>query len=1121
MKPIQLKALLLEDSKSDALLLIREMKRGGFEVEYERIETAVGLNTALEKTKWDIILSDHSMPTFSAPEALTIIRQQKKLDTPFIIVSGTISEDIAVEAMKAGANDYFSKNKLARLVPAIERELQKSEERRRRRLAEQQLQKTEARFAKAFNASPVAIALTRLEDNEILSVNPGFIALFGYEQDEIIGKYGAELNLWTDAQQRRALVQTLHGSEAIKNVEVSLQHASGETVYALLSAEVIELDDEPCVLSFIQNITELKRRQEEILETKHLLEKIFASLGEAVFVVDPRTRTIVICNDAVKTVFGYEPEELVGQNTKVLHVNEEMYNQFKILGGFSLKSDERFHIEYQMRHKNGNIIFTENTVSLLDEEAGLPTRVVSVVKDITQKKESELRIQRANKRIKLLQDIAVTANEASTIEPVLQYAIEAVCSYTGWEIGHVFLGSQNGEEVLQSVPIWYLSNPELHDTFRQVTESSFAVADKGLTFKVWRTQKTQWLENVGSSPEFARREVAKQCGLRGGYAIPILAHYQIVGVLEFFSSQPPDEIARDVIEISIHIGSQVGRAVERQWATDKLRQYTERLELLRQVDQAILNSVHPGVIASSTLQQLKQLIPFYGASVVQFNYESDQATLLAIEIEDEHEFQVGDTMPMVPSPILEQLGKKRPYIVHSTDKATGLLDIERNITASHIKTYLAVPLISGDTLLGTLNLLSNEPNAFSEKTINVVMEVVAHLAVAIQNADLYQQVQQHANKLEQRVAERTAELQYQKERIETILRSSEDAILLLEQDGTILQANYSFRKIFGWEKGEVVGKPFSEAAHVADISLLDRAFQRVKEERKPQRIELTVCKPDGATFEVEALLSSVRSGQGEGQEFVCSLRDITIQKQIEEELRNALDKEKELNELKSSFTSMITHEFRTPLSIMKISTQTLIEYYDRLDESKRAEKLQLIDQQITRLTRLMDDVLLLGRGEQKGLSFDPDYIDLIALVDNVIEEVTTYQKGRIVSLECDEACHRAYVDKHLLLHILQNLVTNAFKYSPATSTVTVRLRCSAEAITLLVKDEGIGMPVDFQKNLFKMFNRANNVVEDYEGTGLGLAIVKRAVDSHGGTIEVESAEGKGTAVTVILPNLGS
>ena len=135
---IPLRVLLIEDSEDDAVLLLRELRYGGYEPVFERVDTAVAMNAALVRQTWDVIISDYSMPQFSAPAALTLL-QKKELDLPVIIVSGSIGENTAVALMKAGAHDFILKGNLARLVPAIERELRESGERRDRKRAEAQI----------------------------------------------------------------------------------------------------------------------------------------------------------------------------------------------------------------------------------------------------------------------------------------------------------------------------------------------------------------------------------------------------------------------------------------------------------------------------------------------------------------------------------------------------------------------------------------------------------------------------------------------------------------------------------------------------------------------------------------------------------------------------------------------------------------------------------------------------------------------------------------------------------------------------------------------------------------------------------------------------------------------
>lgn len=177
MKPIRV--LIVEDSEDDALLLLRELRRA-YDPQFERVATADQMRAALEKY-WDVIISDFSMPGFDGLDALQLL-QETKLDIPFIIVSGAIGEDIAVHAMKAGANDYVMKGKLARLVPAIERELREAESRQERRRAEMSL----AHLAAIVESSDDAIIGMAL-DGTVLSWNSGAERIYGYTEEEALG----------------------------------------------------------------------------------------------------------------------------------------------------------------------------------------------------------------------------------------------------------------------------------------------------------------------------------------------------------------------------------------------------------------------------------------------------------------------------------------------------------------------------------------------------------------------------------------------------------------------------------------------------------------------------------------------------------------------------------------------------------------------------------------------------------------------------------------------------------------------------------------------------------------------------------------------------------------------
>jgi two-component system, cell cycle sensor histidine kinase and response regulator CckA len=177
-----LHVLIVEDSEDDMLLLLRELRRGGYIVDYLRVETPIAMQAALDQQTWDIVIADYTLPGFSAPEALKLLQQQtdRRCDLPFIIVSGTIGEETAVAAMRAGAHDYLLKGNLARLVPAVERELREAEDRQKRHIAEQALRESEERFRQlSENMTESVFWMADPNAPQMIYVSPAYARIWG------------------------------------------------------------------------------------------------------------------------------------------------------------------------------------------------------------------------------------------------------------------------------------------------------------------------------------------------------------------------------------------------------------------------------------------------------------------------------------------------------------------------------------------------------------------------------------------------------------------------------------------------------------------------------------------------------------------------------------------------------------------------------------------------------------------------------------------------------------------------------------------------------------------------------------------------------------------------------
>ncbi len=182
----KLRVLIVEDSEDDTRLIVRSLRQGGYQPIYHRVETADEMRQQLEGNTWDIVLADYRMPRFSGLQALQLL-QETGVDLPFIIVSGTIGEETAVAAMKAGAHDYLMKSNLSRLAPAVERELREAEGRRRRRRAEEQVRENEARLRAIVGSMAEAMIVVDGE-NRVVVVNPAAEKLFGLSSDDLLNR---------------------------------------------------------------------------------------------------------------------------------------------------------------------------------------------------------------------------------------------------------------------------------------------------------------------------------------------------------------------------------------------------------------------------------------------------------------------------------------------------------------------------------------------------------------------------------------------------------------------------------------------------------------------------------------------------------------------------------------------------------------------------------------------------------------------------------------------------------------------------------------------------------------------------------------------------------------------
>lgn len=379
---------------------------------------------------------------------------------------------------------------------------------------------------------------------------------------------------------------------------------------------------------------------------------------------------------------------------------------------------------------------------------------------------------------------------------------------------------------------------------------------------------------------------------------------------------------------------------------------------------------------------------------------------------------------------------------------------------------------------------------------------------------------------ERKVAE--GSLRESEERFRQLMENINQVFWMLSpRSNQILYVSPAYEKIWGYSCQNLYEQPQSWlcAIHPDDRERVGAAFEKQAAGEQYLHEEYRIVRPDGAVRWICDRAFPIRNQLGEVYRIAGIAEDITERKQAEAEILNALARAKDLSELKTRFISMISHEFRTPLSTV-LSSADLLEYYLQKwpadKNEKKLEHIQRIQSAVANLTQLLEDVLFLGSAESGRLPFNPVWMELKQFCRELVDEMAICAScHHTLNFVSPGESVRACLDAKLLRQLLSNLLSNAIKYSPKGGAVRFELACQEGQAIFVIQDQGIGIPPEDLPRLFEPFHRAKNI-GTLPGTGLGLAIVKQCVDLHGGQVSVKSelAAGStpgGTVFTVALP----
>jgi PAS domain S-box-containing protein len=401
-KPEFLRILIVEDSEDDALLIIRELKKGGYNPVYERVETAATMKKALQEKLWNIILCDYKLPQFNAPSTIALLKETN-IDIPIIIVSGTIGEETAAECMRLGAQDYIMKNNLSRLCPAIARELKEAEVRNKHKLSEQALRESEEKYRTILEDMEEGYFEINLA-GDFTFVNDAECRNMGYSREELIGMNNRQ---YTDEENAKKAFQAFSNlyktGESCKVFDYEVTRKDGTKAIAELLISLVK-DSRGKPIGFrglSRHITERKRMEETLRQSEEKYRAMIETIQDGYFEVD-LAGNFTFVNDAQCKIVGTPREQMLGKNNRDYTSKEEAKRLYQLFSGIYRTGEPFSGFAFEFTKRDGTKAFQEVSASLIRDAQGKPIGFRGISRDVTERKLAEETLAKSEEKYRTI-----------------------------------------------------------------------------------------------------------------------------------------------------------------------------------------------------------------------------------------------------------------------------------------------------------------------------------------------------------------------------------------------------------------------------------------------------------------------------------------------------------------------------------------------------------------------------------------------------------------------------------------------------------------------------------------------------------------------------------------------
>jgi PAS domain S-box-containing protein len=717
---------------------------------------------------------------------------------------------------------------------------------------------------------------------------------------------------------------------------------------------------------------------------------------------------------------------------------------------------------------------------------------------------SELRS--VNKKLSILHDLSDILSSHSSLEDIATSIIEIFADAYYYEAGALWLVDKQYRK-LSVVGVWSQDGPEIID-FMNTTQNISFIAGEGIPGSVWQQGKFREILDLSAEREIIRLPLAQAAGIKSCFALPILGGGKILGVIELYTVRPDDKADSTLVQIARETGEKIGTFVEQKTSRADLQRKDFLLRGIAEATSYLLTSSDFSFAIQEAIITLGVITGVDRVSVYQCIDQEKDSVLMA-----ERKFTW--TKPVAEAGEIPDIFKSTiPFTAMPADWSDAVrqgrvISGEINdfswqeavyLSGFGINSLLLVPVMIENEAWGFItfdSFLAGQGWNINEESLLMAMSGTLGGAIARRRA--------------------MEELNASREQYRAIFNSIKEVIFQTDNLGHWTLLNPAWTEITGFSLDETLGRDFLNYVHPDDRERNYELFKPLIERKKEYcRHIVRYLTKDGSFRWMEVFARLMEDEHGAIAGTAGTLNDVTERIRAEHETALALQHERELNELKSRFITTMSHEFRTPLTAILSAAELLEQMGEMLTPDEHAEHFRQIQDSVSRMTSLLDDILFVGRSNEGSVRFQPESIELNNFFADVLREIRLADGGEHIILSNIQADSEFIADIKLLRQICINLLSNAVKYSPAGTAVFMDVELNEHSFILRVEDSGIGIPEEDQKHLFKNFQRASNV-GTVQGTGLGLTIVKKAVDMHGGSIEFTSEPDAGTIFTVKLP----